>query len=414
MRELELDGIHDDDEHVILTDSDGTRYTLRIDEALRAAVRRDRPALGAIRATEATPLRPRDIQTMLRQGRSAEEIAEIAKVSLDHVRRYEGPVLAEREYTAQRCRRFPAGRGDGPTLEELVSERLAARRAGDDVRWDAWRRTDGTWALELAFSAGGRERSAHWVADLERRSVTPEDDEARWLLDEDAEPSGPMAGRARLTAIKRSVYDIEADGEFDERAPRSRPRPLSWHPREGAPSGSDPRSAHPAGIGADELDALNARRGLRSVPSPSLPSPAAEEPVWESLDEPAPHGADAEASREHAEQRQEDALLPADDASAEDLPREAGTPDRDGAQPDAPSPEDAGDEPDQPDGDAHGASPADPARHDPAQNDTVELSPLPGLGEPSTPRRTAPKKKSGSKRSSIPSWDEIVFGSKHE
>lgn len=43
MRELELDGIHDDGEHVLLVDSDGERYTLRIDKALRAAVRSDRP-----------------------------------------------------------------------------------------------------------------------------------------------------------------------------------------------------------------------------------------------------------------------------------------------------------------------------------------------------------------------------------
>ena len=75
MRELELDGIHDDGEHLILTDSDGERYTLRIDEALRAAVRRDRPALGMIRAAEAGALRPKDIQAMLRSGRSAEDLS---------------------------------------------------------------------------------------------------------------------------------------------------------------------------------------------------------------------------------------------------------------------------------------------------------------------------------------------------
>src|SRR5690625_6452731 len=104
MRELELDGIHDDAEHVILVDSDGERYTLRIDEALRAAVRRDRPALGMIQAADAAPLRPREIQAMLRSGRSAEDIAEVSQVPLDHVRRYEGPVLAERrseEHTSE-------------------------------------------------------------------------------------------------------------------------------------------------------------------------------------------------------------------------------------------------------------------------------------------------------------------------
>ncbi|EWS82877.1 septation protein SepH [Brachybacterium phenoliresistens] len=449
MRELELDGIHDDDEHVILVDSDGGRYTLQIDEALRAAVRRDRPALGAIRATAATPLRPRDIQAMLRQGRTAEEIAEIAKVSLEHVRRYEGPVLAEREYTAQRCRAFPVGRGDGPSLGEIVAERLAARRAGEDVRWDAWRRADGTWDLELAFTAGGRERSAHWVADLDRRSIVAEDDEARWLVDEDPAAPEPGAGRARLTAIKRSVYDIEADGSFEETAARTRPRPLAWRPRpepsvEAEPaagrtedpsrerSRSEARRDHPASIDADELDALNARRGLRSVPSPAaVPVPDGdEEPVWESLDEPAapadapnpaagsapaaedatsPDPADEEALAEHARELA-GASQPVDDLeslqepSGEDSeePVADGEPDEASAADDAPA-----------------AERADPA---PGENDTVELTPLPGFAEESSgpaepeeaPVRKPARKKSGSKRSSIPSWDEIVFGSKHD
>src|SRR5690625_4582877 len=198
MRELELDGIHDDAEHVILVDSDGERYTLRIDEALRAAVRRDRPALGMIQAAGAAPRRPREIQAMLRSGRSAEDIAEVSQVPLDHVRRYEGPVLAEREWAAQRARAFPVGRG-GPSLDEVVTERLAARQATEDTAWDAWRRPDGSWTLELSFSAAGRTRQAHWMADLDNRTVSALDDEARWITDEEAppEPLGglPPAGR---------------------------------------------------------------------------------------------------------------------------------------------------------------------------------------------------------------------------
>lgn len=445
MRELELDGIHDDDEHVILVDSDGGRYTLQIDEALRAAVRRDRPALGAIRATAATPLRPRDIQAMLRQGRSAEEIAEIAKVSLEHVRRYEGPVLAEREYTAQRCRAFPVGRGDGPSLGEIVAERLAARRAGEDVRWDAWRRADGTWDLELAFSAGGRERSAHWVADLDRRSIVAEDDEARWLVDEDPAAPEPGAGRARLTAIKRSVYDIEADGSFEESA-RTRPRPLAWRPRPEPAAEAEPatgraedpardrrrseaRRDHPASIDADELDALNARRGLRSVPSP-VEVPAAngdEEPVWESLDGPpapeaaspdspaaaedgpSPDPADEEALAEHARELA-GASQPADDL--ESLREPSGEDSEEALAEDDHDPAPAED----------GAPAAERSEPVPGENDTVELTPLPGFAEePSGPAepeeapvRKPARKKSGAKRSSIPSWDEIVFGSKHD
>src|SRR5690625_1575291 len=229
MRELELDGIHDDAEHVILVDSDGERYTLRIDEALRAAVRRDRPALGMIQAADAAPLRPREIQAMLRSGRSAEDIAEVSQVPLDHVGRYEAPALAEREWAAERARAFPVGRG-GPPLDEVVSERLAARQATEDTAWDAWRRRDGSWTLELSFPAAGRTRQAHWMADLDNRTVSALDDEARWITDEEAPPE-PLRGRARLMAVKSSVYDLEADGSFDD---ESRGRGAPGHRGRGA------------------------------------------------------------------------------------------------------------------------------------------------------------------------------------
>ncbi|MGO2823289.1 MAG: septation protein SepH, partial [Brachybacterium alimentarium] len=280
MRELELDGIHDDGEHVILVDSDSERYTLRIDKALRAAVRTDRPALGMIQAADAAPVRPREIQAMLRSGRSAEDIAEAADIPLEHVRRYEGPVLAEREWTAQRARTFPVGRG-GPSLDEVVAERLAAREATEETAWDAWRRPDSTWTLELTFSAASRTRQAHWVADLDNRSVAPIDDEARWISDEDAPPE-PTRGRARLQAVKSSVYDLEADGSFDEqagprrgRAPRPGERPVSGN--------------RPSALDDSELDALNARRGMRSVPQPVDDSAT----VWTTLDaeDPAPTSA---------------------------------------------------------------------------------------------------------------------------
>lgn len=425
MRELELDGIHDDGEHLILVDSDGERYTLRIGEALRAAVRRDRPALGMIRAAEAGALRPKDIQAMLRSGRSAEDISEMSQIPLDHVRRYEGPVLAEREWTAQRARTFHVGRG-GPALEQMVAERLAARHASPDTVWDAWRRSDGTWALELTFSAAGRTRQAHWVVDLDNRTVTAKDDEARWISDEDADPE-PTRGRARLVSVKSSVYDLEADGSFDEGAGRPRRRtPMS--------------SEHPAAIDESELDALNARRGLRSVPQPGTDSadhddrdPAGADPesmgVWSSLEDDAPEegehrtddSADAdqddpdqEAWIEHTREvpdEQADMGGTAEDTEDLEEPAEGtdGTEDREQVEQDELQDPDAG---------------APEAEQAPIEyQDTVDLTPLPGLeaaSEDNSPAEDSPKpapKKAGksrSKRASMPSWDEIVFGSKHD
>ena len=484
MREIELDGIHDDGEHVILVDSDGERYTLRIDKALRAAVRTDRPALGMIQAADTAPLRPREIQTMLRSGRSAEDISEAADIPVDHVRRYEGPVLAEREWTAQRARTFPVGRG-GPSLDDVVAERLAAREATEETAWDAWRRADGTWTLELTFSAAGRTRQAHWVAELDNRSVAPVDDEARWISDEDAPPE-PTRGRARLQAVKSSVYDLEADGSFDEKA--SGPR-RGRAPRAAQRSSTDDT---PPALDDSELDALNARRGLRSVPQPvddstsvwtsldedvldgartddAAPAEADDsagtggtdaaddsaefagtEPVGNEADEPEPDrtepagatdatfvevaDSDRDAFLEHATSEPD---LSADVADADVTDRTSdaaadGLEDADGFED-----QDDADDIDRTDADAAGARTSNARigsgaggtvldeRH---FQDTVDLTPLPGFSATSAPSPADPAEptddpkpakpakgsKVKSKRASMPSWDEIVFGSKHD
>jgi hypothetical protein len=436
MRGLELDGIHDDGEHIVLRDDDGQTYTVLIDEALRAAVRRDRPALGMLQSRDTTPLRPREIQAMLRGGRSAEEIAEIAAIDVEHVRRFEGPVLAEREYLARQARSYRMGRGDGRVLGEVVSERLAARHALDDTRWDAWRREDGTWTLELSFRAGGRERDAHWVVDVTRRSAEADDDEARWLtLDDDGE--APMPTRGRLTALRSAVYDQEADDDSGS----GRPHTSRW--------GREPRDGAGA-IDEDSLEALNSRRGLRPV----------SEDTWSTLDDE-PDGRDQDGDRH-------DPVAPASPVVPLGASSRGGTT---GAS--APSPADEDLFPHVPgstEQDTASARLQHPAGGVNAAeySDTVDLTPLPGFGseespsvrsspheqEPrpaggdvphdgqdaedaedvspagqkaTTPSGSAPtsagsgtkpkgkgKGKSSAKRQSMPSWDEIVFGPKHE
>jgi hypothetical protein len=137
MAELELEGLHADGEHLVLAGPDGTRHRLRVDDALRAAVRRDRPQLEQLRSPE--QVRPREIQALIRGGATAEEIARESGLPVDRVRRYEGPVLAEREYVAEQARAVPIGRESGaPRLGDLVVDRLAARGVGPEgLEWTA-------------------------------------------------------------------------------------------------------------------------------------------------------------------------------------------------------------------------------------------------------------------------------------
>jgi len=219
MQDLRLIGVHEDGEHLLLSDADGGRFRVRVDEPLRTAVRHDRPRLGQQQVEADASLRPRDVQALIRAGSSAEEVAERSGWLVDKVRRYEGPIVAEREHVAGLSRGVRVrGRSSGagaPTLSVRVAERLKGRGVDPSAAsWDAWREEGGPWTVVVTFAAGGRQRQASWHFDLADRTVTAIDDEARWLSEEEEPVPGPIPaphlsqGPGRTT----TVYDVEAEG----------------------------------------------------------------------------------------------------------------------------------------------------------------------------------------------------------
>jgi Protein of unknown function (DUF3071) len=188
MEELRLVGVNDDGTRVVFVSPEGTRFTTPIDERLEAAARRDRARLGQLEIELSAGLRPRDIQARIRSGESAESVATTAGITMERVRRYAGPVLAEREHMAREARRAvvrrPAADGAPPRLGDIVTERLVARDVDvETVTWDAWRRDDGRWLVQVSLDDS---TAATWLYDVAGRSVSAEDDEARLLSGERA------------------------------------------------------------------------------------------------------------------------------------------------------------------------------------------------------------------------------------
>ncbi|SEC27434.1 septation protein SepH [Streptomyces sp. TLI_105] len=227
MPELRVVAVSNDGTRLVLKAADSTEYTLPIDERLRAAVRNDRARLGQIEIEVESHLRPRDIQARIRAGASAEEVAQLAGIPVDRVRRFEGPVLAERAFMAERARKTPVrrpGENSGPQLGEAVQERLLLRGAEKDtVQWDSWRRDDGTWEVLLVYRVAGEVHTASWTYDPPRRLVQAVDDEARALIGETddtiaaaPEPSFPFVPR-----IARLPRDRPLDRALDRQIDRS-------------------------------------------------------------------------------------------------------------------------------------------------------------------------------------------------
>ncbi len=222
MPELRVVAVSNDGTRLVLKAADSTEYTLPIDERLRAAVRNDRARLGQIEIEVESHLRPRDIQARIRAGASAEEVAQLAGIPVDRVRRFEGPVLAERAFMAERARKTPVRRpgentGNGPQLGEAVNERLLLRGAEKDtVQWDSWRRDDGTWEVLLVYRVAGEPHSASWTYDPPRRLVQAVDDEARSLIGEtDDLPAAPEPSFPFVPRIARLPRDRPLDRTLD-------------------------------------------------------------------------------------------------------------------------------------------------------------------------------------------------------
>ena len=368
LTQLRLIGVHDSGEHLLLSDGDGRRYLLPLDDTLKAAARRDRPRLGQLQIEIDGAIRPREVQTLVRTGLTPEEIADRTGWSVDRIRRYEGPVLAEREHAATVAQLVYVRAGSSPvTLGGRVGRRLHDRGVDPaETAWDAVRSEEGNWTVTATFLAGGRERTASWYFDMAGRTVVAANDEARWLSEED-NPSGPIPSPHPPHSSEHSVtvFDVEADGGVSSpRRELAQPIDLMQAMREGS--------------------SVRSRRRRRRAPSPTdipLDQPDDAPPLVEMGydpetmgDPPGAHGAHPEDA-EHPEASGDDVPAASEgDQTSEQAPAATGSTQ---APPETGSEQPAG--PDEP-----GSPPA-------------------GEGDQRRPK---------GKRPSVPSWDDIMFGTR--
>jgi hypothetical protein len=377
MQDLQLIGVHEDGEHVLLSGADGERFQMPIDDALRAAIRRERPRLGRQQIEVDGGLRPRDVQALIRAGASSDEAASRAGWPVEKVHRYEGPILAEREHVAGlaqrarlRSRTGVSGGGSAPTLSARVSERLKARDVEvTDASWDSWRAEGGPWTVVLTFAAGGRQRQASWSFDLGDQTVSAVDDEARWLSEEVQEAKGPIPAPRLRPASGRdaTVYDVEAEGGL-------RPAARSEHQE-------DP---------LDLMTAMRKRSTARGRRKPGGRGASARSPK-------------AAASATNAQEHTTEDALPLQDLVYEpERPQPPAVPEHAGA---LSAPADEGFT-----SDDTSSSEASPTAVDQTDEPVAEPA-RQGLStaRPKRPAREAARKTG---RPSVPAWDEIMFGSR--
>ncbi|WUI01993.1 septation protein SepH [Spirillospora sp. NBC_00431] len=303
MQELRLVAVSEDGTYLVLaTAGRGTRFTLPVDDRLRAAVRGHFSRLGQFEIEVESPLRPKEIQARIRSGETAEEIAESAGIPVERVRWFEGPVLQEREYMAQQAQRVavrrPGESSPGPPLGETVEERLG--RGGvdlEEVEWDSWKCEDNTWRVRLSFFDNGRPHAAEWTFDPRRRHVSPLDEIAARLtaVDWDDEPLSdtvtPLVPRRPAMKVVSSDRDPAPRGlpPAEPERPAAAPEPLrAAAPRDyAAEQGrvTEPRTPFQRpGEAAALREAVHPVEPVEAEPVETVaPAPAVSEPVETAL-----------------------------------------------------------------------------------------------------------------------------------
>lgn len=261
MQDLRVIGVENG--ALLVAADDGTRFRIAIDEVLQSKLRQSVPDPGT-----GPKLSPREIQAHIRSGMSAQDVASITGAPLEYIQRYEGPVLAEREFVVESALGVPvrmAGDTDplssGKTFGTAIRERLHELGALGE-RWASWKEATG-WVVKLAFTANQIDHDARWQFDPKKQSLVPLNNEAVSLSH--GEATSPLIPRLRAVAPEPAPDQARFDSgafEFDEsQLPPTEPvvKPI--------PIGRAQDEPVHGNQTADLLEALRRRRGERESAS---------------------------------------------------------------------------------------------------------------------------------------------------
>lgn len=360
MQQLRFVGVHDDGQHLILESPDGQeQFQVVLDAPLRDAVVKARRAHPARGLSGNGVFGPRDIQTRFRQGATVDEIVAESGWKPERVRRYEWPILAERSHIVTAAQAVavsprPGREGRRRSLhDQVVAVREEWGFAEGDAQWNSWQREDGQWNVSVSV-----DYSQQALARIPRGSDFP----ARFVYNPANQTVAPGNAVAEFLLDRAPHEDAAApagEAENEDAVETSLPEEAA----EGtARSGLQALPEDPRDDQDELLTELDSRRG-----TPAGSDPASDARL-EELAERVRHGGP------------ETAPAPAPD-SAESVPEDAAE----------------GDDP---------TGSGSPAGSGPtvAEKEGQE-------GSPEAPTEDRPGTKA-SKRPSVPSWDDIVFGNR--
>lgn len=198
-------------------------------------------------------LTPKEIQSLLRQGKTEEQVARLAGTDVDWIRRFSFAILAERRdvidavraATLSKPRLGPSGMNIGDAVEENMGARRL--RMGPEAMEEAWKamRKNGRWHVSFEYESRGQKRLARYSYDPATRQVEPLNDialELGWR----AEARSKGASTRPAPGSPKLISGVRTTGGRSAAKPAAAKAPSAAKPPPAKPAGST-RSAGRAG-----------------------------------------------------------------------------------------------------------------------------------------------------------------------
>ncbi len=215
MRELRVVDV--DDATIVAVDESGEEFRVALDDALIARLRTARSEGLVVKVS------PREIQALIRAGLSPADVVRVSGATLDDVERYEGPVLAERDYvltsalatTVVSDDGFPAG-----AFGTHVRSRLESLGAHEQ-RWVAWKDPSEGWIVKVEFTSKNIDHDARWSFDPRRSSLVPMNADAGTLSQRGEVDSGMVPRLRAVDVMTGAIPTVNDSGPHSRRIPTS-------------------------------------------------------------------------------------------------------------------------------------------------------------------------------------------------
>ena len=254
MTTLSVVGVENDT--LVLVSQDGERFFVPLTDSLRDAVRHRNSGTPT-----AHRVSPKDIQSHIRRGLTAQQVADLTGEDVSYIQKYEGAVTAEREFIVDQALAVSVTtrNGDEITFGASIRERLEEIAAVEDS-WSAWKEETG-WLVELTFREGDVDHVARWSFHQRKHLLEPLNEDATVLSRHEPMPTTLIP---KLSAVDSSEPEPDRfDSEIFEASDLGETGPL-LEPVPYGRSDDDGRMADTA----DLLEVLRRKRGERE-PAPA-------------------------------------------------------------------------------------------------------------------------------------------------